>query len=281
MLRLDGTAVSPVEADHVNEAETTSRPLQRRSLLRGLGLLAAGGALSLAAPYSAAATTDVGARGFGPYEPIAGRKALRRLMEGNCRFVRGEMIHPHQDIERRNDVAKHQHPFAQVFSCIDSRVPPEIVFDQGLGDLFVIRTGAQTLDDLIQGGIEFGPLEYSTPLVLVMGHQGCGAVVAAVESLEHGKDLGPYLNRIVAALKPAYDAAKASGIPHHELIDATTREQTALTVQALEADPRQVPLIHAGRLLIQGAHYSVDTGEVSLQTTRSAEWPSSAHLRRR
>jgi carbonic anhydrase len=246
-------------------ADTTPPLLERRSLLRGLGLLAAGGALSLAAPYPAAATTDVDARGVASHEPIAGRKALRRLMRGNCRFVNGEMIHPHQDIERRDEVARHQHPFAQVFSCIDSRVPPEIVFDQGLGDLFVIRTGAQTLDGLVQGSVEFGPLEYGTPLVLVMGHQRCGAVAAAVESLEHGKDLGPYLNRIVAALKPAYDAAKASGVPHHELIDATTRKQTALTVRALEGDPRLVPLIRAGKLLVQGAYYSVDTGEVSLR----------------
>jgi carbonic anhydrase len=246
----------------MNEPETTPRPMERRTLLRGLGLLAAGGTVSLAGPHAASAATDM-ARGLAPHEPITGRKALKRLMEGNCRFVKGEMIHPNQSIERRLELRYGQRPFAQVFSCIDSRVPPEIVFDQGLGDLFVIRTGAQTLDDLIQGSVEFGPLEYGTPLVVVMGHQRCGAVAAAVESLEHGTDLGPYLNRIVAALKPAYDAAKASGVPEDELVDATTRQQTALTVRALEADPRLVPLIRAGSLLIQGAYYSVDTGKVT------------------
>jgi len=86
-----------------------------------------------------------------------------------------------------------------------------------------------------------------------------------VESLEHHTDLGPYLNRIVTALKPAYDAAKASGVPDHESVDATTREQTVLTVQELEADPRLTPLISGGRLLIQGAYYSVDTGKVTWQ----------------
>lgn len=262
-----------VEPAHVNDFEFASGQLERRALLRGLGLLAVGGAVGLVAPPSAAAaatatasttaTAGVAARGLNRHKPIAARRALRRLAEGNCRFVRGEMIHPHQDVERRLEVATHQRPFAQVFSCIDSRVPPEVVFDQGLGDLFVIRTGAQTLDGLVQGSVEFGPLEYGTPLVVVMGHQRCGAVAAAVESLEHDKDLGPYLNRIVAALKPAYDAAKASGVPADELVDATTREQTALTVQALEADPRLRPLISAGSLAIQGAYYSLDSGRVT------------------
>jgi len=104
-----------------------------------------------------------------------------------------------------------------------------------------------------------------------MGHQGCGAVIAAVESLEHGTDLGPYLNRIVAALKPAYDAAKSSGVPQDKLVDATTRWQTALTVQALEADPRLAPLIGAGTLVIQGAYYSLDTGEVTWSRPRDRQ----------
>jgi len=212
-------------------------------LLRGLGLLAAGSALGLGVPHSATAAAEAAAGELAPRKSLAARKALRRLAEGNCRFVTGETSHPHQGVERRLKVAAGQRPFAQVFSCIDSRVPPEVVFDQGLGDLFVIRTGAQTLDELVQGSVDFGPLEYGTPLVVVMGHQRCGAVLEAVESLEHGTDLGPQLNRIVAALKPAYDAAMASGVPQDELVDATIRKQTALTVQALEADPRLAPLI--------------------------------------
>lgn len=249
----------------MDQPVTSSGRLDRRTLLRGLGLLAAGAALDLAAPQSAKATADANrvASGLARHERIDPYSALRRLVDGNCRFVNGEMIHPHQDPERREEVARGQQPFAQVFSCIDSRVPPEVVFDQGLGDLFVIRTGAQTLDELIQGSVEFGPLEYGTPLVVVMGHQGCGAVAAAVESLEHGTDLGPYLNRIVAALKPAYDAAKASGFPDEELVDATTRWQTALTVQTLNSDPRLTPLIRAGSLVVQGAYYTLDSGKVS------------------
>ncbi|MEY9887652.1 carbonic anhydrase [Catenulispora sp. MAP5-51] len=250
----------------MNEPETTSGRPTRRTLLRGMGLLAVSGALGLTAPSTASAavaTAATAAGGLAHHTPLSARSALKRLMAGNCRFVKGEMIHPHQCPERRLDVATHQEPFAQVFSCIDSRVPPEVVFDQGLGDLFVIRTGAQTLDELVQGSVEFGPLEYGTPLVVVMGHQRCGAVVAAVESLEHGKDLGPYLNRIVSALKPAYDAAKASSVPKHKLVDATTRWQTTLTVRALEADPRLAPLISAGRLAVQGAYHSLDSGRVT------------------
>jgi carbonic anhydrase len=251
------------EADHMTEPRDPSRPLERRTLLRSLGLLSAGGALSLAAPHSALAADPATTDACIPCAPNTPERALRRLTKGNCRFVAGEMIHPRQDVARRREVAKGQDPFAQVFSCIDSRVPPEIVFDQGLGDLFVIRTAAQTLDDLVQGSVEYGPVVYRTPLVVVMGHQRCGAVDAAVESLENGRDLGPYLNRIVTALEPAYDAAKASGVPRDRLVDATTRWQTALTVQALEADPRLAPLIGAGSLVIQGAYYSLDTGEVT------------------
>lgn len=258
-----------VKAAHVDERKISSGALERRTLLRGLSLLAVGAGFDLAAPPSAmatdtaTATADAAASGRARHEPGAPYSALRRLVEGNSRFVRGEMIHPHQDPERRLEVASGQQPFAQVFSCIDSRVPPEVVFDQGLGDLFVIRTGAQTLDELIQGSVEFGPLEYGTPLVVVMGHQRCGAVAAAVESLEHGTDLGPYLNRIVTALKPAYDAAKAAHTPAQELVDATTRWQTALTVQALNADPRLAPLISAGSLVVQGAYYFLESGKVS------------------
>ena len=232
--------------------------MERRTLLRGLGLVAAGGAWGLAVPRTATA-----AGGGTPSESVTPDEALERLIAGNRRFVAGELLHPHQDVERRIEVAPSQHPFASVFSCIDSRVPPEVVFDQGLGDLFVIRDAAQNLDALIQGSVEYGPVENGTPLVVVMGHQRCGAVIAAVESLEHGVDLGPYLNEIVAALKPAYDAAKASGVPAEELVDATIRQQTALTVQVLAADPRLVPLVDAGALAIQGAYYSLDTGEVS------------------
>ena len=93
-------------------------------------------------------------------------------------------------------------------------------------------------------------------------------MAAAVESLEHGVDLGPHLDAIVTALKPAYDAAKAGGAPEHKLVDATTRWQTALAVKALQADPRLAPLIGAGTLAIQGAYYSLDTGEVSWSDPR-------------
>jgi carbonic anhydrase len=192
----------------VTELRIPSRPLPRRTLLRNLGLFSAGGALSLVVPETAAAAGAGAAGGCGPCGPGTPEEALRRLIRGNRRFVAGEPAHPHQDVERRRELATGQDPFAQVFSCIDSRVPPEIVFDQGLGDLFVIRTAAQTLDGLIQGSVEYGPLVYDTPLVVVMGHQRCGAVVAAVESLEHGTDLGPHLNEVVAALEPAYEAAK-------------------------------------------------------------------------
>ena len=113
-------------------------------------------------------------------------EALARLRAGNERWVAGTARHPNQSLARRRAVAGKQQPYAVVMGCIDSRVAPELVFDAGIGDLFVLRTAAHTLDDLIEGSDEYGPAENGTPVLLVLGHQRCGAVTAAVETLLDG-----------------------------------------------------------------------------------------------
>jgi carbonic anhydrase len=182
------------------------------------------------------------------------------LRDGNRRFVAGEMTHPHQDPARRREVAGGQEPFAVVFSCIDSRVPPEIVFDRGLGDLFVVRTGGQDYDGLIEGSVEYGPVLDRTPLLVVMGHQRCGAVSAAVNALETGAVPAQHIEGVVQALSSAYAVAKQSGAG--DLVDATVRAQIQLTVQAFRRDPALKPPIADGTLKVVGAYYSLDTGEV-------------------
>jgi carbonic anhydrase len=192
-----------------------------------------------------------------PPEP---RLALNRLMSGNTRWVRGEPLHRDPAADRRRRVAGGQHPFAVVFSCIDSRVPPEHVFDQDLGDLFVVRTAGQALDPLITGCVEYGPA-HGTPLVFVLGHTGCGAVRATIECLEDGVHPPGHLDRVVAALQPAYQMAKTSfgqRLSRDERIDATVAAQVRLTVTALRADP----LIAESGAMVTGGRYSLTTGVV-------------------
>ncbi|GAA2143021.1 carbonic anhydrase [Kitasatospora kazusensis] len=184
-------------------------------------------------------------------------EALQWLVDGNRRWVSGRLLHPHQTVARRLAVAAGQHPLATVFSCIDSRVPPEIVFDRGVGDLFVVRTAAQTNDGLIQGAVEYGAEEAVTPLVVVMGHQRCGAVTLAVDVLNNGTEVPAHLVDVVEALRPAYEAA--APLPGDQ-VENTVRAQTRLTVDQVRGDSLLAPLIAGHRTRVVGAYYSLDTG---------------------
>ncbi|WP_051811451.1 carbonic anhydrase [Kitasatospora sp. MBT63] len=184
-------------------------------------------------------------------------EALRWLVEGNERWVAGELLHPHQTVARRRAVAAGQHPLATVFSCIDSRVPPEIVFDRGVGDLFVVRTAAQTNNGLVQGAVEYGAEEAVTPLVVVMGHQRCGAVTLAVETLNNGTEVPAHLVEVVEALRPAYEAARP--LPGDQ-VDNTVHAQIRLTADQLREDPLLAPLVAGHRVRVLGAYYSLDSG---------------------
>src|SRR5437660_1564112 len=191
-------------------------------------------------------------------------EALRLLMEGNQRWVTGQLEHPHQSVERRLEVAPHQDPFAVVFSCIDSRVPPEIVFDRGVGDLFVIRTGAPALDELVVlGSVEFGPNGYrSARLILVLGHEGCGAITAAIQSIQTGVPAPGHIQAVVHALRPAYDVAISQ--PGDDLVEKMVRAQVVLTVQRLQNDPLIAELIRNEGLMVVGGRYGLISGQVEL-----------------
>jgi carbonic anhydrase len=233
-----------------------SSPLSRRSFVRIAGL--AGGLSLVDGMRPAAGVSHPAPADAAPVDPspVDGHDALRLLMAGNRRWMRGRAHHPHQSVHRRRAVATGQAPFAVVFCCIDSRVPPELVFDRGLGDLFAVRTGAQAVDDVVLGSVEYGPASAGTPLVFVLGHERCGAVHAAIEAIEeHGGAAPGHLEAVVKALEPAYRAAK--GRPG-DLADNMVRAQTRLTV---------VRLRHDGLLrdtLVVGGRYDLDTGAVEL-----------------
>lgn len=221
--------------------------------LAAAGLTGAGAARALASPAQA-------------FQGIPGpAEALRLLMEGNQRWAREMARHPHQSAQWRWQVAGGQAPFATVFSCIDSRVPPEIVFDCGLSDMFVIRTGAQALDQqVVLGSIEFGPFSYSSArLMLVLGHQECGAVSAAIKAIEGGSPAPGHIQAVVDALRPAYYAAKPQP---GELAENMTRAQTRLTVQRLKRDPLLRKLMGTDGLTIIGGHYALRSGLVEIIT---------------
>ncbi len=201
-------------------------------------------------------TTDAGAPNVTP------SRALKLLVDGNKRWANSRLTHPYQTVARRRALGHQQHPFATVVSCIDSRVPPEIVFDRGIGDLAVVRTGAQVLDEgVVLGSVEFAPDRLATPLMLVMGHQRCGAVKAAIEVIETGATAPGHIQAVVDALRPAYAVAVGQ---RGDLVENMVRAQTRLTVTQLRNDPLIKEFISQGKLRVVGGYYSLETGAVSI-----------------
>lgn len=179
-----------------------------------------------------------------------------KLTEGNKRFVFSKMIHPNTTDERRIEVARGQNPFAVIVTCSDSRVPPEIIFDQGLGDLFVIRTAGNVVDDVAIASIEYAVEHLGVKLIVVMGHQKCGAISAAVQ----GGELHGHLNFLVDAIAPAVEAAKKKA---GNLLDNTIQKNVELVVDQLK---NSKPILHEfyteSNLNIIGAVYNLETGKV-------------------
>ena len=192
-----------------------------------------------------------------------GNAVLERLLAGNARFVAAQEQDLDEGIARRIAVSKGQHPFATILGCVDSRVPIELVFDQGLGDLVVVRSAGQALDHSVIGSVEFGVAELHTPLLMVLGHQRCGALTAAmnaVDSAHRTVDHGE-IDYVVEALTPAVQGA--TGIPGDRLTNAI-RTNVDLTLAKLRQSPVIAQLEKAGKLELAGAYYELDTGKVVL-----------------
>jgi carbonic anhydrase len=188
--------------------------------------------------------------------------ALRELQEGNARYVAAKLTYRDQTPERRAEVAVAQHPFAVIFGCSDSRVPAEIVFDQGLGDLFVVRVAGPVLDDAVLGSLEFAAVELRVPLILVLGHERCGAVTAALDVVEKGTTPRGHISHLVDAITPAVKRAK--GRPG-DALDNAVRANVELVVEKLRTS-RQVLAnqVSSGKLRIVGARYDLESGRVDV-----------------
>src|SRR5216110_584585 len=158
---------------------------------------------------------------------VAPTEAISKLKEGNGRYAGGNLQHPGQTTERRAELANTQHPFATIVSCSDSRVPPEIVFDQGLGDLFVVRVAGNVIDDHALGSIEYAVDHLGVRLIVVLGHQSCGAVQAARETIAAKSKAPGHIQSLVTAIRPAVEAT-AKGY-----LEATIKANANNVVQAL------------------------------------------------
>ncbi|HJX29237.1 MAG TPA: carbonic anhydrase [Thermoanaerobaculia bacterium] len=197
---------------------------------------------------------------------VSALEALARLREGNRRFVSGvrsvEALLSHT---RRAELATEQRPFAIVLGCSDSRVPAELVFDQGLGDLFVIRVAGNIVAPSQVGSVEFAAEQFGTPLVVVLGHTRCGAIGATLNELRSGANHTRNVRSIVNRIRPAVEALLATDLKDDE--ERLVREAVRANVRASANHLRHgsallEQLIQDGNLLVVGAEYSLETGEV-------------------
>ncbi|MFF1319186.1 carbonic anhydrase [Streptomyces chartreusis] len=229
----------------------------RRALLRfgltGAAALGATAALGTA-PASAPPTPTPTSR----RRPETPDDALRELAAGNLRWRTFRERHPDESPAVRQSLTSGQHPFALVLGCIDSRVPPELVFDQGLGDLMTVRSAGEVLDEAVLGSVAYGVLELDIPLVLVLGHQSCGAVKAAVEADESGERLPAHIQYIADQIAPNIDRTKEGDARVDSTIDANVRAVRA----RLAAEPDLAAKVTSGELAIVGARYELTTQHV-------------------
>ena len=189
--------------------------------------------------------------------PLTPERAEQRLSDGNARFVAGRLAHPHQSETRRSEVSGAQDPFAIILGCADSRVPPEVVFDQGLGDLFTVRVAGHVVDDVVLESLLYSVENLGTPLIVVLGHTSCGAVGAAVSQVESGGALG---GALVGAIAPAVKAAQEE---NGDLVNNAVKRHVQNTVAQLSQHSGLAARLEGESLSVMGAVYDLATGEVS------------------
>jgi carbonic anhydrase len=221
-----------------------------------------------------------------PDQPmVAPTEAISKLKEGNSRYTGGNQQHPHESREdrsylatnsyenagmtflgmtaeqaakRRAELRKSQHPFATIVSCSDSRVPPELVFDQGLGDLFICRVAGNVINDENLGSIEYSVDHLGVRLIVVLGHQSCGAVKAAKETIAAKGKAPGHIESLVTAIKPAVESTVDGDL------DATIKANVKHFVNVLRSStPILKAKVDSGQIQVIGGYYSLDTGAVS------------------
>lgn len=216
-----------------------------------------------------AGTAFAAAGAAGGDTPVTAVEALSRLKSGNDRFSHDAALGQAVDSSRRAVLAKGQSPFAMVLSCADSRVPPEVVFNVGLGDLFVVRAAGEVTDRSILASLEYGAEHLHTPLLVVLGHESCGAVQAASEAAAAGKhpaSHGPNLDYLLHAIEPA--VARAAKTPEEARLAAAIKANVDLVIDdMLRSSATLRTLVHDHKLQLVGAYYELASGKVLFSET--------------
>jgi carbonic anhydrase len=196
------------------------------------------------------------------YQPAyTAEEALRRLKEGNARFVSGHARFPTVQKEVLADLAQGQQPYATVLGCSDSRVPPELAFDAGFGELFVVRVAGNVLGPSILGTLQYAGMHLHTPLFVILGHEGCGAVKAAIASKFHGAQQKSRIAVLLENILPALESLDPT-LPAEELLSAAVEANVRWTMRKLLESPEGKARTAQGEIKLVGALYDLDTGRV-------------------
>lgn len=209
--------------------------------------------------------------------PATPREALDLLLAGNRRFAAGTPRHPNQDAARRADTVPAQHPFAVLLGCSDSRLAAEIIFDQGLGDLFVVRTAGHAAGPEVLGSIEYGVSVLGCPLVVVLGHDACGAVAATRSAVADGTVARGHLRDVIERVTPSVLAAQAAGVSEDDGFITTHVQHT---VDFLMDRSRELAdQVASGRTAVIGLSYRLGDGTARPVTFRGLDLPADRPLR--
>lgn len=188
---------------------------------------------------------------------LSAKDAIQKLKDGNKRFVKAESQHPDESKERRDEMLKGQHPFVVILSCSDSRVPPELIFDQGLGDIFEIRNAGNVLNEHVIGSIEYAVMHCGVKLIVIMGHQDCGAIAATLSGVSETK----YIKALEDSIKPAIDDCKEQGLEINS--DNVVKAHVMQDIEELMAqDNELVKYMKEHDVKIVPAYYHLDSGKV-------------------
>ncbi len=189
--------------------------------------------------------------------------ALQRLLEGNARYKKGSLEVPEREEPTRAQMARSQAPFAIILGCADSRVSPTVIFDQGLGDLFVIRVAGNVLDDVVIGSVEYAVEHLGSRLVVVLGHENCGAVAATLEAVIKEGDIEStdHIDAIMHKIEPAVRSAQARGGNQEAIIDMAVRQNVKNVVAQLRTTrPLLAKAVQSGQIQVVGMRYDLHSG---------------------
>lgn len=196
-----------------------------------------------------------------PANPRTAAEALRHLEDGNGRFVHGEPRFAVVCKEELADLARAQRPYATIVGCSDSRVPPELIFDAGLGELFIIRVAGNVVSPEVMGSIQYAALHLETPLFVVLGHEGCGAVAAALDAIHRGLQQPSRIRRLLDNIIPGLAGIQPGLAPDEELqrgVEANVR----WSIEQIRATPEAQVRAAEGKMKLVGAVYEIATGKV-------------------